>query len=151
VEGSLVLDANTALALALPLPYSSLATEAMQQWQVTRTKLYVPALWCHEVTSGLRKAMLVAGLAQGGAEAALASLMALGVVPVMPTVELQQSCLQWSLRLGRPVACDSAYVALAESPGCELWMADRKPVQAAIRTGVTWVRWLGDCHSTSLP
>jgi predicted nucleic acid-binding protein len=70
---------------------------------------------------------------------------------VMPTVELQQSCLQWSLRLGQPVAYDSAYVALAESLSCELWTADRKLVQAAIKTGITWVRWLGDCRSISLP
>jgi len=40
-------------------------------------------------------------------------------------------------------AYDAAYVALAESEGCELWAGDR-PFYQAVRDGVPRVKWLGD-------
>jgi len=40
-------------------------------------------------------------------------------------------------------AYDAAYVALAESEGCELWTGDR-PFYQVVRDGVPRVKWLGD-------
>ena len=57
-----------------------------------------------------------------------------------PDDELVRSAFAWTLRLDRAVAHDSAYVALAEKLGCELWTADRRLAGAV---DVAWVRVAG--------
>jgi predicted nucleic acid-binding protein len=42
----------------------------------------------------------------------------------------------WTLRLKRAAACDSFYLALAETLHCELWTADQRLANAA---DVPWV------------
>jgi len=40
-------------------------------------------------------------------------------------------------------AYDAAYLALAESEGCELWTGDR-PFYQAVKDGLPRIKWLGD-------
>lgn len=50
------------------------------------------------------------------------------------------AALVWSRRLRRGNAYDSAYLALAEALGAELWTADRRLTNAA---GQPWIHYLG--------
>ncbi|MDQ6693713.1 MAG: type II toxin-antitoxin system VapC family toxin, partial [Chloroflexota bacterium] len=50
----------------------------------------------------------------------------------------------------RPRAYDTAYLAVAQMYGCELWTADEK-LYNAVGGQLPWVRWLGDQgHSLSM-
>ncbi|MDI7276171.1 MAG: type II toxin-antitoxin system VapC family toxin [Anaerolineae bacterium] len=143
MEGSprrIVIDANLALALVVPLPYSERATALMESWRISRAELYIPALWEYEVASALRKAVSLGLLTPERAELALGHLLRLGLERVDPELGLHREALRWAARLGETVACDAQYLAVAEHVGAELWTADRRLVDQARRQGAPWVR-----------
>jgi predicted nucleic acid-binding protein len=135
-----VIDANLAVALVVPLPYSERAIGRMESWRISRTKLYIPALWEYEVASALRKAISGGLLTQEKAELALEYLLQLGFERIEPDLELHRQALRWAERLGQVVAYDAAYLAAPEYLGAELWTADRRLVDRAHEQGASWVR-----------
>jgi predicted nucleic acid-binding protein len=138
---SQVVDANLAVALVLPTPYSVQAQALWEHWSVEATDVFAPDLWAYEVTSALRKAVSITGMPSPDAEAHLETVMRLGVQLVPPTLELDRMALRWADRLGQTVACDAHYLALAETLGCDFWTADRRLADAA-GTEVPWVHWI---------
>jgi len=40
-------------------------------------------------------------------------------------------------------AYDTAYFALPEAEGCELWTGDR-PFYQAVRDNLPWIKWIGE-------
>ena len=139
----IVIDANLALALILPLPYSLPAARQMERWKRARIVLHAPALWGYEVVSGLRKAVFDRAISPEGAQDGLRSLWSLNVVQVSQTPGLAAATLRWAETLGRRVAYDAAYLALAENLGVELWTADGALARNVRQQGVNWVRWVG--------
>ena len=143
---SLVVDANVALALVLPLPYSAHAEQLWSTWQQRGEVVYAPTLWGYEVTSALRKAIALANLPTAHAERSLETLLALGVELIPPTVDLHRAALRWAERLQQTVAYDAHYLALAEALGCPFWTADQRLSEAA-REHAPWVRWIGEAST----
>ena len=137
---AVVIDANVALALILPLPYSQPATQQFERWKRARLILHVPSLWSYEVVSGLRKAVFDRVISPEAAQESLRSLWALNVVQTPPDPGLTLDALRWADRLGRRVAYDAAYLALAEQLGVEFWTADGALARNAQQMGVLWVR-----------
>ncbi len=138
-----IVDANLGLALVLATPYSDRAQILWESWSSQQAVVFAPDLWAYELTSALRKAMVVTGMSLAGAEARLEALTQLGVRLVPPTPQLHQSALRWAHRLGHTVAYDAQYLALAELLGCDFWTADRR-LAAALSPGVPWVHWVGN-------
>jgi hypothetical protein len=68
------------------------------------------------------------------------SVWACGWRLAAPDDELVRSALAWTVRLDWAAAYDSAYLALAEELGCDLWTAGRYLVRAV---DVGWVRVAG--------
>ena len=65
--------------------------------------------------------------------------MALGIeLREVDPVKVLELALQHGL-----AAYDAAYLAVAESEGCELWTADR-PLYDAVKDNNRLVRWIGD-------
>ena len=139
---AIVIDANLAIALIVPLPYSELASTRMRDWIAAGVQMLAPALWAYEVASGLRKAVVLKAIPAAQASAGLQALDRLSIELVAPTLDLHHNALAWAARLGQKVAYDAAYVALAEQRRAELWMADRSLAQKARAAGATWVRYL---------
>jgi predicted nucleic acid-binding protein len=141
-----VVDANIALALVLATPYSHRAESLWERWAAAQAAVFAPDLWAYEVTSALRKAMVITGMALAEAIARLDILSEVGVRLVPPTPELDRSALRWADRLGQTVAYDAHYLALAEFLACEFWTADRR-LAAQLGKDVSWVHWLGDVEA----
>jgi predicted nucleic acid-binding protein len=139
---SQVVDANLAVALVLPTPYSAQAQALWERWSVEAMDVFAPDLWAYEVTSALRKAVSITGMPSPEAEAHLDIVMRLGVQLVPPTLELDRLALRWADRLGQAVAYDAHYLALAETLGGDFWTADRRLADSA-GTEVPWVHWIG--------
>ena len=140
----IVVDANLAVAVVLPLIYSEAATNQWQTWQAGRAELYAPVLWEYEVVSALRKAAatgLVSGQQAGGI---LRQLFSLGVICIPADAALHLAALDWSERLGQPVAYDGQYLALAESLAAGFWTADRRLFEALQGSDLPWLHWLGE-------
>ena len=139
-----VIDANLAIALMIPLPYSESSTARIQAWQQAGIPILVPGLWGYEVVSALRKAAAGEWITLQEAENALNELWALGFEQVPATLELHRSSLKWADRIGQKVAYDSAYLALAETNELEFWTADRPLAESAKAAGAKLVHYLGD-------
>jgi predicted nucleic acid-binding protein len=107
-------------------------------------KAVAPHLLTYEILNGIATATRQKRIASGKAAEAVANLMALGVelreVEPLRALEL---ALRYNL-----AAYDAAYLALAETEGCELWTGD-KPFYQAIRSEFPWVKWIGSYPSGS--
>ncbi len=136
----LVIDANIALSLVIPIPYSDQASERFAAWTETLTALAAPAIFGIEVTSGLRKAVTLGVLARERADSALESIFSLGIQELTATNELHRAALSWADRLGQTVARDAYYIAAAESVAASFWTADQQLYDAARAAGAHWVR-----------
>jgi predicted nucleic acid-binding protein len=130
-------------ALVIATPYSDQAQALWEGWSGPRAVVFAPDLWAYEVTSALRKAMVITGMGLSEAEVRLEALTQLGVRLVPPTPELDRSALRWAHRLKQTVTYDAHYVALAEFLGSDFWTADRGLV-GRVAPGVDWVHWVGD-------
>jgi predicted nucleic acid-binding protein len=139
---AVVIDANLALALVLPLPYVLRATELYDQWILSRVPLYVPLLWEYEVTSSVRKAVALSAIASVDGDDALERVLRLSVKRITPDRAMNASALVWAERLGQIAAFDAQYVALAERLGAELWTADRRLANKAGNIGASFVHCL---------
>jgi predicted nucleic acid-binding protein len=141
---TIVIDANVALALVVPLAYSDRVIQLMEEWQEGAILFVVPALWGYEVVSGLRKAVTADVLTEEEAERAIQALWALDIEEVPATVERHRQALIWSERLGQTVAYDAQYMMVAEELDVPLWTADRPLSKAARAAGDDWVHWIGE-------
>ncbi len=135
----LVIDANIALALVIPVPYSDQASERIAYWTESQTRLAAPSLFGYEVTSGMRKAVTLGVLTHERAISALESIFSLGIQELTSTPELHRAALAWAHRLGQTVAYDASYIAAAESVAAPFWTADRGLYDAARTAGADWV------------
>jgi len=104
-----------------------------------------PHLLTYEILNGIAIATRQKRIASGRAAQAVANLMALGVQ--LKEVEPQR-VLELALRHNL-AAYDAAYLALAETEGCELWTGD-KPFYQAIRSELPWVKWIGSYVSVAV-
>jgi len=137
-----VLDANLAVSLVIPTPYSAVAAAKISEWRRDGVELLVPALWEYELASALRKGVSAGVLPLQEAELGLEQVLALGVESAAPTLELHVAALRLAGDLGHFVSYDAAYLALAESVGAELWTADQRLARDAACCGLTFVRCL---------
>jgi predicted nucleic acid-binding protein len=141
---TIVVDTGILAALALPLPYSDAARAKVGQWGDAEEEMIAPYLLHYELASVFRKAVFRGEMTTAEAVAAVDDLLGAGVRCVPPSQPLCHRAMEWSERLHRNAACDSFYVALAESEQAELWTTDRRLVRAAQQLGVEWVRWVGE-------
>jgi len=140
----IVVDANLCVALIIPLPYSEAAAKRWLAWETERVSLYAPLLWEYEVVSALRKAIVAGLINREETESALRRLFILGVEMVPADVECHRSALQWSERIGQPVAYDGQYLALAEALQADLWTADKRLIDALKSQNLSWLHWIGE-------
>ncbi len=135
----IVIDAGVVLALVLPLPFSTQATERIRSLRQSREEIFAPALLEYEVCSALRRAVTRDVLDAEAAAAALDLIAAVRINPITPASSLHVRALSWAARLNHSKAYDAHYLALAEEMGCHLLTADSRLARAAQALGATWV------------
>ncbi len=140
---ALVVDANLTVALVIATPYSDQAHALWEHWSASGIDVFAPDLWAYEVTSALRKAMVITGMGLPEALARLEVLTQLGVRLVPPMPALDRSALHWAERLEQTVAYDAHYLALAEFLGCDIWTADRR-LADKLSPDIAWAHWVGE-------
>lgn len=140
----IVVDANLVVALALPLPYATLATEIILHWRMQGERLIAPLLLEYELTSIIRRGVVGGQLREERALPVLNLLHQFGVEVIAPTPELHAQALFWAQRIGQNKAYDSQYLALAARENAPLWTADRRLANGAQQAGLNWVHWIGE-------
>jgi predicted nucleic acid-binding protein len=107
-------------------------------------KTIAPHLLIYEVINGILTAARRKRFASDKALEAMNNLMRMGV-------ELEEVQPERILKLALEhnlSAYDAAYLALAESKGCELWTGDRSFYQG-VRSEFSRIKWIGDYISVS--
>ena len=105
-------------------------------------KAIAPHLLTYEVVNGIVTATRRERLTSDKALEIMDNLMELGVeLKGVEPARLMALALDHNLS-----AYDAAYLALAESEGCELWTGDR-PFYQAVRGESPQVKWIGDYAS----
>lgn len=89
----IVFDSNILAAQVLPLDYSDLAAQKLQEWIEQDAELFIPSLGLYEVASLLRKAMTIQNLSRQQVNQALQDILALDIQTVEPTPELLRQSL----------------------------------------------------------
>ncbi|WP_374689784.1 type II toxin-antitoxin system VapC family toxin [Promineifilum sp.] len=140
---SIVIDANLAATIALPLNYASETSRLMRAWKDRGEYLLAPALLEYEITSTLRQAIVIGMIDEAEAVEALQDVLASGIILVPPTIELDREALVWARRIGQSKAYDAQYLALAAQENAPLWTADRRLARNARGAGLAWVHWVG--------
>lgn len=140
--GSVVIDANIAVALLVERPWSALAEQRMLDWKRQKLHLCVPALWPGEVMSALRKAVYLHQVDQEDALKLVSAMEAWDIQVYILDAELNRSSLVWAERLGQMVAYDAQYLALAERLNAEFYTADKKLFHRCQEIGSQFVKLL---------
>lgn len=141
--GSVVIDANIAVALLVERPWSALAEQRMLDWKRRKLHLCVPALWPSEVMSALRKAVYLHQLDQEDALKLVSAMDVWNVQVYVPDAELNRKSLMWAERLGQMVAYDAQYLALAEHLQAEFYTADKKLFNRCQELEISFVKMIG--------
>ncbi len=141
MTGSLVvIDASVAVKAVLPNLQQAHCLALVQTFVDVQPA--APALWAHETTSAISKAVHFGEITEKEARQALEKLDALGVRLFVPDAGQNLAALDWSLRLKRASAYDSYYLVLAQALGCDFWTADKRRFNAIQDAQLGWVRWI---------
>lgn len=141
---TIVLDANLAAAVAMPMDYTLQATHLIRNWRAERKRLLAPVLFEYEITTALRRAITLRILTLPEAMEGLDLILGLGVELMPPTRSLSVQALNLAERIGQSKAYDAQYLALASHENAPFWTADRRLANAAQAAGLGGVHWVGD-------
>lgn len=141
---TIIIDANLAVAVALPMDCTARATQLMRSWKPSNERLLAPILFEYEVITALRRAIALKMLIYSEALEALDMILSLGIELVYPTRKLDTQALSLAERIGQSKAYDAQYLALALHESAPFWTADRRLAQSAQQSGLSWVHWVGD-------
>ncbi len=141
---TIVLDANLAVAVAMPMDYTIQATQLFRTWKAMQEQLLAPVLFEYEIITALRRAIALKMLTLPEAIEGLDLILELGIELVQPTKTLSVEAIQFAERIGQSKAYDAQYLALASRENAPLWTADRRLANATRVAGLGWVHWVGD-------
>jgi predicted nucleic acid-binding protein len=141
MTGSLViLDASVAVKAILPNPLQPHCLALVQTFVDVQPA--APALWAHETTSAIAKAVHFGEITEKEALQALEKLDALGVRLFVADAEQNRAAFDWTLRLKRASAYDSYYLVLAQALECDFWTADKRLFTALQDAHLGWLHWI---------
>jgi len=135
-----VIDASVAVKAVLPNPQQTHCLNLIQTF--IQTQPTAPALWAHETTSAITKAVHFGEITEKEARQALEKLDGLGVRLIVADAEQNRAAFDWTLQLKRASAYDSYYLVLAHDLECNFWTADKRLFHALQDAHLDWVHWI---------
>lgn len=135
-----VIDASVAVKAVLPNSLQANCLTLVQTFD--QMQPVAPALWAHETTSVIAKAVHFKEITESEAHQALEKLDALGVRLFVADAEQNRAAFEWTLRLKRASAYDSYYIVLAQALDCDFWTADMRLFNALKEARLNWVHWI---------
>lgn len=143
----LVVDAS--IVLKWQLDDEEHVTEALalrDAWiKKQAVRLLAPTLLIYEVVNGFVTAVMRDRISEDKGLRAVENTVAIGLEFKNPPAET----IFELARKHNLAAYDSAYLALAELEGCDLWTGDRQ-LYDAVKNEIPWVRWIAEYESPSL-
>jgi predicted nucleic acid-binding protein len=119
-----VVDASIAIKWMINEPDSS---TALANWTERGIEVLAPALLAYEVTNALYRHVRKGDLPFDDARRGLTEVIFKVVEFDFPeNSDFNIRAMELGQQFGLPAACDSHYLALAESKECELWTADTR-------------------------
>jgi predicted nucleic acid-binding protein len=141
MTGSLVvIDASAAVKAVLPNPLQVHCLALVQTFVDVQPA--APALWAHETTSAIAKAVHFGEITKKEAYQALEKLDSLGVHLFVADAEQNRAAFDWTMQLKRASAYDSYYLVLAKVLECDFWTADKRLFNALQEACQGWVHWI---------
>ena len=141
MTGSLiVIDASVAVKAVLPNPMQAQCLVLVQTFAEVQPA--APALWAHETTSAIAKAVHFGEITESEARQALEKLDALSVHLFVADADQNRAAFDWALRLKRASAYDCYYFVLAQALECDFWTADKRLFNALKDTHLGWLHWI---------
>ena len=135
-----VIDASVAVKAVLPNPLQVHCLALVQTFVDVQPA--APALWAHETTSAIAKAVHFGEISEKEAHQALEKLDSLGVHLFVADAEQNRAAFDWTIRLKRASAYDSYYLVLAKILECDFWTADKRLFNALQEAHLGWVHWI---------
>jgi predicted nucleic acid-binding protein len=129
------------IKLVVEEAYSREARALWRFWQSNNYEISAPPLLRYEITSVLRKHVTRGWRTLQESRRALQLALAFKIQYLEP-VDFHLRAFELADPLGRPVAYETHYLALAEHLGCEFWTADER-LANAVQRALPWVKWLG--------
>jgi predicted nucleic acid-binding protein len=145
---TIIVDANMAIAVAMPMNYTAQATQLMRRWKAAQERLLAPVLFEYEVITAFRRAIALKMLIYSEALEGLDIILSLGIELVFPSRTLDMQALSLAERIDQSKAYDAQYLALAARENAPFWTADRRLAAAAHKAGLNWVFWVGDWQAS---
>ncbi|BAJ64263.1 type II toxin-antitoxin system VapC family toxin [Anaerolinea thermophila] len=139
---SAVIDANLAIYAIIPSSKHEQALNLLETLAERNIPVYVPQLWVSEVTTGIRKSMVMGSVST---ETALLALQAVLALPIEKVSEDPDLCIQayhWAERLGQLAVYDAMYLALAERMQADFYTADQRLFNRCQQLGAEFVKWV---------
>jgi predicted nucleic acid-binding protein len=142
MNSQVCVDASLIIRTLVPGPLSDEALSLLETWRQETTTLVAPALLAFEVTSALRRYVYLNKISSAHGDKAFESFLRINI-----RLSHQRGIFPLAWRLSKQFdlarAYDTAYLALAQLRGCELWTADER-LYNAVSKKLGWVKWLGD-------
>lgn len=153
-DSLIVIDANVAVKAVLPNLLQGHCLALVQTF--AEVQPVAPALWAHETTSAIAKAVHFGEITENEGRQSLEKLNAIGVRLFVPDANQNRATFDWTLRLQRASAyvylcsCryDSYYLALAQALECDFWTADGRLFNAlkseafVVDVRLGWLHWI---------
>jgi predicted nucleic acid-binding protein len=136
----IVLDASAAVKAILPNPLQVHCLALVQTFAEVQPA--APALWAHETTSVIAKAVHFGEITVGEARQSLEKLEVLGVRLFVADANQNRAAFDWALKLKRASAYDSYYLVLAQTLECDFWTADKRLFNAFKDSQLEWLHWI---------
>lgn len=135
-----VIDASVAVKAVLPNPIQAHCLALVQTFADVQPT--APALWAHETTSAIAKAVHFREITEKEARQALDKLDSLGIRLVVSDAEQNRAAFDWTLQLKRASAYDCYYLVLAQILECDCWTADKRLFNSLQDAHLDWVHWI---------
>lgn len=137
---SVVIDANLAVYAVLPNPKHEQAVRLFESWVENDFSMLVPHLWFCEVTTAIRKSIILSRISPKTALNALQAVLALLVEVIGEDADFYIHAYQWAEKLGHLAVCDAVYLALAERAKAELYTGDPILFNRCREIGISFVK-----------
>jgi predicted nucleic acid-binding protein len=139
-DNLVVIDASVAVKAILPNPLQMHCLALVRTF--AEVQPVAPALWAHETTSAIAKAVYFGEITEKEARQALEKLDELDVRLFVADAEQNLAAFEWTLRLKRASAYDSYYLVLAKILECDFWTADKRLFNATQDARLDWTHWI---------